>query len=130
MLNEPTAAAADVSRPDKPAFPSLAQVLRQVAAFLDAVPSLPELYITVDERGHVGLQLPSYDALAPQDRFPAVARLAQAMGTDAHLSARSHGRWVFEADGTAGDLRVHVYAPFNDVQVVSASDALPTRERV
>lgn len=130
MLNEPTGATAVASRPDEPASPSPSQVLRQVAEFLDTVPGLPELYITVDSSGQVSLQLPTYEAPTPQDRFPAVARLAQAMDTDTHLAARNPGRWVFQADGIVGGLRVHVYAPFDDVEVVSTSDVQARQEHV
>ncbi|MET7701351.1 hypothetical protein [Streptomyces sp. NPDC005485] len=127
MLNESTAEVAVVSRPDEPAPSSPSHVLHQLADFLDGVPELPELYITISDNRHVGLQLPSYEPAVPGVRFPAVARLAHAMGADTHLIPWGCGSWCFEASGTVGDLRVNVYAPITDVDAAPASSAEPER---
>lgn len=126
MLNERTVGPTAVSQPPEPAatdFPSHA--LRQLADLLDRVPGLSKLYITMSGSRGVGLQLPSHEATEPQERFPAVARLAQAIGTDTALRPWGRGSWCFEADGAVGALRVHVYAPLADVAVAPAASVGP-----
>ncbi|WP_262063965.1 hypothetical protein [Streptomyces sp. STR69] len=120
MLNDRIAASAIESKSAEPASSSPSDALRQLADFLAGVPGLPELYITMSDNARVGLQLPTHEPVEPQDRFPALARLAQAMGSDTHLNAWSRGGWVFETHGAVGGLHIHAYAPFNDDEVVPA----------
>ncbi|MET8808149.1 hypothetical protein [Streptomyces sp. NPDC004546] len=129
MLDERTAASAVVSQPEEPASTTPSQALRRLADLLDGVPGLPEMYITMSDNERVGLQLPLYEAAAPQDRFPAVSRLAQAMGTRARLNPWCRHGFVFEAHGRVGVLHIHVYAPFDDIQVERADADQDRREQ-
>ncbi|MEV0177717.1 hypothetical protein AB0I54_00195 [Streptomyces sp. NPDC050625] len=110
MLNERTAAPAAVSPPAEPASPSPSQSLRKLADFLDGVPGLPPLYISLwSHYRQADLQV-SRSEKDTRERCLAVARVARALGVDTHLT-RFRDEMDFEAHGTVDDLAIHIYAP-------------------
>ncbi|MFD8034672.1 hypothetical protein ACFV3F_39260 [Streptomyces sp. NPDC059717] len=126
MLNERTAQSAVVSPPDEPASTSPSDALRRLADFLDALPGLPRLYITLSRNQQVGLQV-SAVAGGPEERSLAVARVAQALDADTHLTPASRGTWDFEAHGNVNGLDIHVYAPLAAIDPAPAEQSRQER---
>ncbi|MCI3276246.1 hypothetical protein [Streptomyces cylindrosporus] len=120
MLDERTVASTVVSRQEEPVSFSPSQALRRLADFLDGVPGLPDVYITVSDNQRVGLQMTMHGA-EPQERSLAVARVAQALGVETRLQPCAGGQFDFEARGTAFGLAMHVYAPYVGSQAESTA---------
>ncbi|MGP3952641.1 hypothetical protein [Streptomyces sp. 7N604] len=113
MLNERTADTAVISWPEEPATVPAASALRQLADFLERFPGIPQLYVTLSGTRRASVQLSTHTA-EPRERCLAVARIAEAMGTDTHLELLGSGQ-SFETDVTVGNIEVLVYAPITDL---------------
>ena len=92
------------------------QVMRLVADLLEAVPGLPGLSVDVIDAWHgdpsVALQMGHWNA--PQDKFPAVARLLQHLGGRPPVAQRMpSGNWHFRGTTTWRGIDVTVFAVTN-----------------